>query len=80
MNGPSSMTLFHTSVTLNHLRVIYIFILPWKNVDKAFTSHNGYSATSVGSETSSRALPQFLFTPVSINGGEVTSEQTFSLA
>lgn len=80
----SSMTFFHTTVTLNHFKVIYIFILPWKNVDKAFTGHNGYSATSMESVTASRALPQFLFTAshqtALINGGEVTSEQAFSLA
>lgn len=34
----SSMTFFHTTVTLNHFKVIYIFILPWKNVDRAFTA------------------------------------------
>lgn len=80
----SSMTFFHTTVTLNHFKVIYIFILPWKNVDKAFTGHNGYSATSMESVTASRALPQSLFTAshrtALINGGEVTSEQALSLA
>lgn len=80
----SSMTFFHTTVTLNHFKVIYIFILPWKSVDKAFTGHNGYSAASMESVTASRALPQFLFTAshqtALINGGEVSSEQAFSLA
>lgn len=80
----SSMTFFHTTVTLNHFKVIYIFILPWKNVDKAFTGRNGYSATSMESVTASRALPQSLFTAshqtALINGGEVTSEQALSLA
>lgn len=63
----SSMTFPHTTVTLNHFKVIYIFILPWKNVDKAFTDHNGYTVTSVGSVTASRALPRFLLTPTSFN-------------
>lgn len=80
----SSMTFFHTTLTLNHFKVIYIFILPWKNVDKAFTGCNGYSATSMESVTASRALPQFLFTAsyqtALINGGEIISEQAFSLA
>lgn len=57
----SSVTFFHTTVTLNHFKVIYIFILPWKNVDRAFTGSNGSSATSKESVTASRALPQFLF-------------------
>jgi len=78
------MTFFHTTLTLNHFKVIYIFILPWKNVDKAFTGHNGYSATSMESVTASRALPQSLFTAshrtALINEGEVTSERACSLA
>lgn len=80
----SSMTFFHTTVTLNHFKVIYIFILPWKNVDRAFTGSNGSSATSMESVRAPRALPQFLF-PAScktalINEGEVTSEHGSSLA
>lgn len=80
----SSMTFFHTTVTLNHFKVICIFILPWKNVDKAFTGHNGYPAASMESVTASTAFPQSLFTAshqtTLINGGEVTSEPAFSLA
>lgn len=73
----SSVTFFHTTMTLNNFKVIYIFILPWKNVDKAFTGRNGHSATSMENVTASKALPQFFFITshkrALINGGRVTS-------